>query len=147
MSNLLEVLVVESEKGMADRVRAMLSGIAHTTWVRSLKEVREIDRCFRFDCLVVDPDLYDSQNGETLLGVRECFSKPPMVVLNGNFSRESARMALKCGADCYITKESLDPASLQHTIEFLSIKNETGNKETRASISSMHRIAGRIEAL
>lgn len=147
MDRLLTVLIVESDREVGSRIRAMLSGVAQTAWVHSLNAVRNLDRCLRFDCIVADPDLVDSFGASTLMGIRECFPKPPLVVLNGHFSRENAKTAVACGADCYFTKEDIQPPLMQHAVEFLAIKNENNNKETRASISSLHRIAEEIKAL
>ncbi len=73
----------------------------------------------RYDVVLLDPGLPDSQRNETLGRVRESYRNDlPIIVLTGLDDDTVALSAVDAGAQDYITKDSITPDLLARTIRY-----------------------------
>ncbi|MBI3469450.1 MAG: hybrid sensor histidine kinase/response regulator [Planctomycetes bacterium] len=104
------VLFVEDDPGHARLVRGALSRARERfdlDWQTSLAAGIESLQAHRFDAVLLDLTLPDSQGIETVIAVRRHAPELPIVVLTSLESNEVAQQALDRGAQDYLVKESI----------------------------------------
>lgn len=122
MKTPLRVLMVEDDGGDADYIRELLSGEerAHFSLEQagSLSEgVRRLQE-ERFDILLLDLGLPESQGLDTFMKCRDFASEVPIVVLTGLSDEEVAMQAVQKGAQDYLVKGDIDGRLLTNSIYY-----------------------------
>ncbi len=117
----LDLLLIEDNPGDARLFEALLEegGLdAVTRWERSLEGGLEATREQRWDAVVLDLGLPDSQGADTICRVTESSPAVPVLVLTGLQDRETAHEALEAGAADYLEKDELNPRLVARTLRW-----------------------------
>ena len=89
---------------------------------RSLAEVRQLfeagDALRRFDIVLLDLSLPDSQGVQTYDSLRECAPRAAVVILSGNNDHDMALRLVQIGAQDYLPKDSLSPDLLMRCVSY-----------------------------
>ena len=83
-----------------------------------------------FDAVLVDLNLPDSTDVDTVRRVHACKPTVPIIVLTGVHPEESALAAVKAGAEDYLSKDDLEPELLMRTIRY-SIERKRAEETIR----------------
>src|ERR1043166_8946941 len=83
-----KVLLVEDNDIDKELFEYLCGGKYDITWVKTLKEAKEILSNEIFDCLVIDLRLPDSSFPNTILEIQKLSKDKPMVVLTGMDEKE-----------------------------------------------------------
>src|SRR6266545_795731 len=117
---LLEVLLVEDNPGDARLVRESLSEAAspqfHLTHVERLEDALRCLERERYDVVLLDLLLQDSQRLGTLMEIHEHAPKVPIVVFTGLADEVVGLWALSEGAEDYVVKGKLSRDKLAGTL-------------------------------
>jgi len=115
-ANVPSLLVVEDDRGDADRIRACLGEVGGFDVVvcESMGEVLETLEHRSFALLLLDPGLKGYRELDALHEVRGHFPKLPVLLLSDG--DDIAIEALRLGAEDYLTKGELTPGLLERTI-------------------------------
>ncbi|MEM9034024.1 MAG: GGDEF domain-containing response regulator [Actinomycetota bacterium] len=106
------VLVVEEDEEQCARLRRQLS--RQPSWTgelataSTLAEAEKVLRARRVDCVLVDLNLPDASGTEVVSRVRAIATDSPIVVLSNHDELETAREAVRSGAQDYLLAERLD---------------------------------------
>ena len=116
----LEVLLVEDNPGDARLVKESLADVSagafHLTHVERLEEaIRRLEQS-RFDVVLLDLLLQDSQRLGTLMEIHNQAPKVPIVVFTGLEDDVVGLWALSEGAEDYVVKGKVSGDSLAYTI-------------------------------
>jgi CheY-like chemotaxis protein len=116
----LEVLLVEDNPGDARLVKESLAEVGATkfnlTHVERLEDaIRRLERD-RYDVVLLDLLLQDSQRLGTLMAIHQQAPKIPIVVFTGLEDDVVGLWALSEGAEDYIVKGKVSPDSLAYSI-------------------------------
>lgn len=117
------ILLVEDNPGDAMIIREMLKDTAYSTAsfhaAGSMYEAQRapIDRA-SVAMVLVDLNLPDSDGLETLIGIRNTYGDSAIVVLTGLDDDHLATQLLREGAQSYLTKDEIDPRTLERTLRF-----------------------------
>ncbi|MEM8902057.1 MAG: GGDEF domain-containing response regulator, partial [Actinomycetota bacterium] len=120
MSGQTHVLVVEDDEAHVDRLRRQLS--RQPLWtgsiegVRTLVDAETVLRTRQVDCVLVDLALTDAHGADVISTVRTISSRSPIIVLSGHDELESAREAVRLGAQDYLLKDRLDGTLLMQSV-------------------------------
>jgi signal transduction histidine kinase len=104
------VLLIEDDAGHARLIRGALSRAREhfeLEWRDSLAAGVELLQSCRFQAVLLDLTLPDSQGIDTVIGVYRHAPETPIVVLTSLESNEIAQQALDRGAQDYLVKESI----------------------------------------
>ena len=115
------VLLIEDSEPMADLVKASLTsahGSFDLEWCRDLTSGLKKLRGFPFDIVVLELSLSDSSGIDTLLRVRHERPETPIVVLTRDEDQAKAMRGISEGAQDWVTKATLNPASLPRILHF-----------------------------
>jgi diguanylate cyclase (GGDEF)-like protein len=85
------------------------------THARRVSQAAELLKCSKFDLVVCDLGLPDSQDLDTLSRIRE-LSTAPLIVLSGRDDDQLALEAVRGGAEDYLSKEHCDGYLLVHAM-------------------------------
>ncbi len=119
MNAAIEVLVVEDSPTDLLLVEdALSSSRFHLQFGRCLEEALRLLAVERFDVVLLDLGLPDSQGLDTLRALRAASLQVAVVVLTGKNDEELALQALQEGAQDYLAKDELKANSLQRAIRY-----------------------------
>jgi DNA-binding NarL/FixJ family response regulator len=139
----IKVMLVEDNPADARLLRAATAqtGSSHLELVHTtrLSEALPRLRRERFDVVLLDLGLPDSQSLETLQSVREAVPALPIVVMTGLNDEEVALEALQRGAQDYILKGTVDGALVVRAVRYAIERN-------RLSADLVENVARRKEA-
>ena len=131
----LKVLLVEDNPGDADLVTERLQeakglrfGIAHE---QSLGEAARRAENERFDVVLLDLGLPDSQQMDTLARMTQVCSEVPIVVLTGLNDEEAGLAAVRNGAQDYLLKNSVNSNLLVRCVSY-AIERKQAERSLRA---------------
>jgi len=138
------LLLVEDNAGDARLVREMLADAennpfqieAAETLVGALSALSQ----GRFDVVLLDLSLPDSNGLETLLAVERHAAGIPIVLLTGLASESMALTAVKRGAQDYLVKGTLTPEGLLRALQYAIVRHQGSPAASNASV--MARIVG-----
>ncbi len=131
------VLIIDGDGAFAEGVRGMLAGEIAGEFVMagSLGEARRAAAEGECHGIILELDLPDSRGLGTLEAVVRSCPETPVVVLTGNSDRETARTAMKAGAQEYLLKERATRdalvRSLSNAIERKGLENIIRRNESR----------------
>ena len=146
ISDTLKLLLVEDVKLVAQLLRDMLAKqvsprieIVHTERLdTTLQQLAQT----KFDAMMVDLGLPDSQGIDTFLRLQEASPKTPIVVLTGNEDLELESNILQAGAQDYLIKGRFDVHLLGKTLR-LAVQRQ---RQQRQSQSRTGRVLGFLGA-
>ena len=137
----LRLLLVEDERTQARRVQAMVArlGVDITMVVAtSLAEARGMQDG-RFDAVLLDLTLPDSEGEDTLRAMRRAMPDVPLVVLTADDDPELALSLLSQGAQDFLVKGEVDGKtllrSLRYAVERLGSKRRQEEQAARLQAS------------
>ena len=118
----MRILYIEDNPGDARLIKEMLSdadsGTTELECETMLASGLEHLASERFDLLLLDLTLPDSQGLETLQKVQAFEQKVPVVVLTGMEDDETAQKSLESGAQDYLVKGKITADSLERSIRY-----------------------------
>ena len=136
MNDLLRVLLVEDNPGDAELMEEMLPRDGTTLFevecVARLSEALECAGADRFDIIILDLNLPDSDGLATLRTMRQQAFRMPIVVLTGNSDEQMALAAIQQGAQDYLVKGQIEKNMLVRSIKY-AIERKQTEEALRAS--------------
>ena len=136
MNDLLRVLLVEDNPGDAELMEEMLPRDGTTLFevecVARLSEALECSGADRFDIIILDLNLPDSDGLATLRTMRQQAFRMPIVVLTGNSDEQMALAAIQQGAQDYLVKGQIEKNMLVRSIKY-AIERKQTEEALRAS--------------
>ncbi|MFY9723860.1 MAG: response regulator [Bryobacteraceae bacterium] len=143
------LLLVEDNPGDARLVWEMLSDAENNPFqiqtVDSLVGALSALSQGRFDVVLLDLSLPDSNGLETLLAVERHAAGIPIVLLTGLTSESMALAAVKRGAQDYLVKGTLTPESLLRALQYAIVRHQ-GNPGLSGPASVKAKIVGVLGA-
>jgi two-component system, cell cycle sensor histidine kinase and response regulator CckA len=143
MSDLLRVLLVEDNPGDADLIVEMLpregSKRFEADIVARLAEAVERINATRFDIILLDLGLPDSDGLATLRSMQRQAPQFPIIVLTGNSDEQVALTAIQEGAQDYLVKGQTDENLLVRSIKY-AIERKMAEDSLRASEAKYRRL-------
>jgi signal transduction histidine kinase len=118
---LIRVLLVEDDRTDAYLIQELLSEAGVRLDVRHADKISSALECLeeeRFDVILTDLGLPDSQGFETFCKVRDKAPDTPIIVLTGLVDEEFAINAVQKGAQDYLVKGRVDAVSLSKSIRY-----------------------------
>ena len=147
MNDLLRVLLVEDNPGDADLLMELLprygTSQLEVECVARLSEALERVGADRFDILLLDLGLPDSDELGTLRAMRRHADRLPIVVLTGNNDERVALAAIQEGAQDYLVKGEIDYNLLVRSIKY-SIERKQSEEILRASEAKYRQLYERM---
>jgi PAS domain S-box-containing protein len=147
MNDLLRVLLVEDNPGDAELIEDMLPRDGTTLFevecVVRLSEALECAGANRFDIILLDLNLPDSDGLATISTMRQQAFRMPIVVLTGNSDEQMALAAIQQGAQDYLVKGQIEKNMLVRSIKYAIERKQT----EEALRSSQQIIEGIINAI
>ena len=123
LKNKLRALLIEDDLGDADLLREMLADEKNPSFeivhAARLKEGLELLGTKRFDIILTDLGLPDSNRAETFILEHSKAPHLPIVILSGSIQDDtSAREAVRAGAQDYLVKGKVDGKMLSRAIQY-----------------------------
>jgi serine phosphatase RsbU (regulator of sigma subunit) len=139
----IDVLLVEDNRGDARFIREMFAEAQGTefevTWVDRLGAGLGRARDGRFDVVLLDLSLPDSQGLATFRAFRAAAPGLPVVVLTGLDDAAVAEQAVQEGAQDYLAKGQVDPVALVHALCY-AISRHHRQREIEGELLIAHKI-------
>ncbi|MFI3158361.1 MAG: diguanylate cyclase [Methylococcaceae bacterium] len=124
----IRVLLVEDEAGDAHLVKMKLkqtqSGHFDVIWAQSLLEAQQCLADSRFDVILLDLSLPDSEGLATVYSARAMAMNIPIVVLSGRGDTDFALTVLEAGAVDYMVKGDFGYDGLGRVIRYALLRTE-----------------------
>lgn len=144
------VLLVEDEPADAhlaqQALRASRSPVFSVVWVTTLAlSLLELKQQ-RFDVLLLDLSLPDSNGIETVHRIREVASEMPLVVLTGHDDTSFALQTLEAGAQDYLVKGKFDTDALVRSIRY-AIERKLLSVNLQKSHDLLHKLSDHVPGL
>lgn len=117
----IKVLLLEDDPGDADYIRVLLSETTDrvaVTYADRLSSGIEHLAKDKFDVVLSDLGLPDSQGIETFIRIHTLYPNLPVIVLTGLHDEELAVKAVRSGAQDYLVKGRVDGGSLLKSIRY-----------------------------
>lgn len=141
----IHILLVEDQPADAAFIESRLLqtqllkvGVETTSWLKSALTALTNKK---FDIILLDLSLPDSQGIDTLVEVLKVAPNIPVIVLSGREDLETAVLAVRAGAQSYLVKKNgLTPESLEREIFYARERKNndlTAKRLTRASVSQV----------
>lgn len=138
----IKVLLVEDNPGDARLVREMVretsTGLFEFELVGGLKEAQRRLREGRFDLVLLDLSLPDSQGLDTVFHTREQARSIPIVVLTGLNDEQMAIDALQAGAQDYLVKGRMDGHSTVRAMRYAIERARREQAEVLTKTQTLH---------
>ena len=120
-NHMIRVLLVEDDRTDAYLIQELLSEAGVRLDVRHADKISSAFKCLeeeRFDVILTDLGLPDSQGFETFCKVHDRAPDTPIIVLTGLVDEEFAINAVQKGAQDYLVKGRVDAVSLSKSIRY-----------------------------
>ena len=120
-NHMIRVLLVEDDRTDAYLIQELLSEAGVRLDVRHAEKISSALECLeeeRFDVILTDLGLPDSQGFETFCKVHDRAPDTPIIVLTGLVDEEFAMNAVQKGAQDYLVKGRVDAVSLSKSIRY-----------------------------
>jgi CheY-like chemotaxis protein/nitrogen-specific signal transduction histidine kinase len=118
----LKVLLVEDIPSDADLIKESLNDLAghpiEVDWATRLSEAFERLKDTKYDAIMLDLTLPDSQSIDTIAHTRGLYPNIPIVVLTGMHNGDVALQSLRDGAQDYILKDKIDGEDLLRSVQY-----------------------------
>jgi diguanylate cyclase (GGDEF)-like protein len=132
-----EVLLVEDDPSDAMLVRLHLQRANETYVCETVERLEDAERMLmqrRFDAVITDLSLPDSQGLECVVRLQRVASDTPVIVLSGEEYEELALQAVQSGAQDYLTKDSLNPHSLAKAVRYALERKQSETRLRRLAL-------------
>jgi signal transduction histidine kinase len=126
-NHLIKILLVEDVRADAYLIQELLLEARVQLDVRHADKISSAFKCLeeeRFDVILTDLGLPDSQGFETFCKIRDKASDIPIIVLTGLADEEFAMSAVQKGAQDYLVKGRVDAVSLSKSIRYSIERNK-----------------------
>jgi len=151
MNEIINVLLVEDDIVDVQLVERTLHHKSDDEYeivhVASLKEALELNS-ERFDVVLLDLSLPDSNGLETVSSIVEVYGELPIIVVTGNIDPAIGKNVVKLGADDYCTKREVDTYPLVRTIQHAILRKKAQQLESQVQksqrLESLGMLAGGI---
>ncbi|MFP4542906.1 MAG: ATP-binding protein [Candidatus Kapaibacterium sp.] len=128
----MNILLVEDNKADIYLIKELLKESTENNYVittaSDLKEAKQQIYQKKFDAILLDLGLPDSNGAETFESVRAVAGDTPVVIMSGLYDEELAAHSVRQGAQDYIAKSELSPdyihKSLRYAIERKAFQTE-----------------------
>lgn len=152
MSDRLRILLVEDNPGDADLIEELLPidgpVVFEVDCVARLSEALEkVGTERRFDIVLLDLGLPDSDGVETLSTMRRQAAELPIVVLTGNNDERTGLAAIRGGAQDYLIKGQINRSLLTRSINYAVERKRAENALKELNDTLEERIAERTAEL
>jgi PAS domain S-box-containing protein len=151
MSDSLRVLLVEDNPGDADLIVELLQSGVSTQYdvecVTRLSEALECVDAERFDLILLDLGLPDSDGLATLRIMRRHAVALPIIVLTGNSDERTALVAIREGAQDYLVKGETDRNLLVRSFKYAVERKQAENALKELNDTLEERILERTEQI
>ncbi|MEM0966733.1 MAG: diguanylate cyclase [Verrucomicrobiota bacterium] len=137
LENSLQVLLVEDDLLAAKLVRVILGkgGVAaETTHVTTIESAKDKLARRRFDVILLDLNLPDSNTEETLQHSVSLAEMHPVIVLTGNDSEEVGVRAVQLGAQDYLVKGEYNDRMLLRALRYARERHRMRSMLRRLSV-------------
>jgi PAS domain S-box-containing protein len=136
MTGILRVLLVEDNPGDADLIVELLPDKCEVVVAARISEAREHAGAERFDILLLDLGLPDSNGLDTLRTMRLYAVELPIIVMTGNNDEQMGLAAIREGAQDYLIKGQIAQNLLVRSIKYAVERKQTENalKELNATL-------------
>jgi signal transduction histidine kinase len=127
-SEVIRVLLLEDNPGDALLIEVMLGdsgSVFQITTTSLLKTALKHLAQAEFELILSDLGLPDATSLDAARCLRAAAPATPLIVMTGNGDEETARAALKYGAQDFLVKGKFDANSLARTIEFAMTRHRT----------------------
>lgn len=147
--NDLRLLVVEDNPGDARLIREFLREGARDLGAIVLQDIVEVNRLAtalaqleneRFDLVLLDLSLPDSNGIDTLRSIRQQHTLIPIIILTGLKDQSVTLMAIQEGAQDYINKSDLSSSLLIRTV-YYTIERQQAERTLRERETQVHSLA------
>ena len=150
MDTAIKILLIEDNPGDVRMIREMLSDIKgarfHTESAEKLSEGLKRLSEVKFDALLLDLGLPDSNGMETLLRVISQYPELPVIVLTGLADEQAGVRAVHQGAQDYLTKGETNSdlliRSIRYAIERKRLLTEMRNLSLRDHLTGLYNRRG-----
>ncbi|UEM21953.1 diguanylate cyclase [Skermanella mucosa] len=115
----ISVLLVEDQPGDAGLVTRALGGRRgqfEVTWVETLAHALTLLAEMRYDVVLLDLSLPDSQGFQTIGAVRHAAPTLPLIVLTGLSDNDMALAAVEAGAQDFLVKGEFEEAMIERAV-------------------------------
>ncbi len=150
MGDLLRVLLVEDNPGDADLIVGLLPGEGPTQFkvecVPQLSEALERVGKDRFDIILLDLGLPDSDGLDTLRDMQRQAAELPIIVLTSISDERVALAAIQEDAQDYLIKGQIDKQHLSRSIKY-AVERKRAKEKLRASEERYRRISQEYHSL
>ncbi|MFH0780519.1 MAG: response regulator [Pseudomonadota bacterium] len=152
MSDRLRILLVEDNPGDADLMVELLSingpVVFEINCVTRLSEaLKSVGTRHRFDIVLLDLGLPDSDGLETLYSLRRQAAELPIVVLTGNNDERTGLAAIRGGSQDYLIKGQINKNLLTRSIYYAVERKQAENALKELNDTLEERIVERTAAL
>ncbi|MBI9076026.1 MAG: response regulator [Desulfatibacillum sp.] len=133
MEKNIRVLLVEDNPGDRDLVAEYLEMDSHTFLVDFASNLGEAIKKLThepFDVVLLDLGLPDSQGVDTVADLVFRFPSLPVIAVTGQDDDETARQAIRKGAQDYLVKGKISPELIQRAIRYAIDRKGTENELT-----------------
>ena len=135
----LRLLMIEDNPGDVRLCREILreSQLASFLFDQagSLEEGKKMVRGQRYDLIVVDLNLPDSEGLETFREIQAAAQDSPIVILSGRNDQALAMDAMKSGAQDYLLKDELTPYLVTRSFQYAIERSQLTQKLASLSIT------------
>jgi diguanylate cyclase (GGDEF)-like protein len=150
MNGKIKVLLIEDNPGDVRLIQEMLADIGNPPldleWADRLSKGMERLGASRFDALLLDLELPDSEGIETLERILEHAPDVPIVVFTGSIDESTGIQAVQKGAQDYLVKGSVSSdllvRSVRYSIERKRLMTELLTLSIRDELTGLHNRRG-----
>lgn len=152
MSDRLRILLVEDNLGDTDLIVELLSINGPVIFevncvVRLSDAIERVGTNHRFDIVLLDLGLPDSDGLETLYALRRQAAELPIVVLTGNNDERTGLAAIRGGSQDYLIKGQINKNMLTRSIYYAVERKQAENALKELNDTLEERIVERTAAL
>jgi signal transduction histidine kinase len=144
----LRILVVEDDSAFIEYLRTALQATApglQLAIARRLSSALSAITGDRFDAILLDLNLPDSEGLETLRRITSVAAHVPVVVLTGMDDSHQAHEAVRLGAEDWLTKVSGDPEVVVRALRYAIERKRLTSKLVRLQkLEAVGRLAGSV---
>ncbi|UEM04585.1 diguanylate cyclase [Skermanella rosea] len=134
-AEIISVLLVEDQPGDADLVTRTLGGRRGqfgVTWVETLAHALTLLAETRYDVVLLDLSLPDSQGFQTIGAVRRAAPTLPLIVLTGLSDNDMALAAVEAGVQDFLVKGEFEDAMIERAVRHAIARGQLEDRLRRS---------------
>ncbi len=141
-SETIEILLFEDNPGDTGLIEAMLEEFIDFSYelknAETLEEGLNLLKEYKFDVILLDLGLPDSEGIDTFLDVHKKSPRTPIIILTGLSDEKMGISAVKKGAQDYLVKGQVESKLLERSIKY-SIERKKAEKELKETVAELKR--------